>query len=97
LGLGHSAAYLVGALVLGVVLARRVHHALVPRQLPVALGCAVPLAVVGWFVFGALDPSGRIATAVVVAGLCMVGAGAYVLAVRRFWRFPAAPERLVGA
>jgi putative peptidoglycan lipid II flippase len=97
LGIAHSAAYFVGAACLGVVLSRRLGHALVPHQLGLAVACAVPLAVLGWLVVGALDPEGRVATIVAVGAVVLAGGAAYLVAVRRWWRESASPERLVGA
>ena len=96
LGIGHSVAYLVGAVVLGVVLSRRIHHALVPLRLVPAVACAVPLAVLGWLAVRALDPTGRIATAAVLAVVSAAGAAAYLL-VMRHWRAGLDANRLVGA
>jgi putative peptidoglycan lipid II flippase len=86
LGLGHSAAYLVGALVLGVGCARRTGRSIVPVMLPVALGIGGAIAFGAWLVLRAVDPQGRLET---IGWLVVVGAAgtaAYVLAARRWWR-----------
>ena len=41
LGFGHTAAYLVGAIVLGIGCARRTGRSIVPRLLPIAIAIAV--------------------------------------------------------
>jgi putative peptidoglycan lipid II flippase len=84
LGLGHTAAYLLGVAVLGVGLARRTGTSLRPAALGrvLAVGATVGLAV--WAASGALlgdDPS-RLADAAVVAGLGLAGAGAVLVAYR---------------
>jgi putative peptidoglycan lipid II flippase len=96
LGVAHSVAYLVGAVVLGIVVSRRTGHALVPLRLVPALVCSVPLTVIGWFVVEALEPTGRIANAAVLTAVCGVGAAAYTFAMRR-WRAGTRANHLVGA
>ena len=72
LGLGHSVAYLVGAVVLGIGLHRRTGavwpHALIP-----AIVAITPFAVVAWWVGAEVEPQSRVLTALLVAGLSVVG------------------------
>jgi hypothetical protein len=58
--------------------------------------CSVPLAVAGWLVVRAVDPSGRIATAAVLAVVGAAGAAAYLFTMRH-WRTGRGANRLVGA
>jgi putative peptidoglycan lipid II flippase len=97
LGVGHSAAYLLGAIVLGIILSRRTGHALVPRQLVPACACALPLALIGWAVVRELAPQGRVAIIAVVGLVVAVGAVCYVLAMRRWWRPAPVTDGLVKA
>jgi putative peptidoglycan lipid II flippase len=85
LGVGHTVAYSVGAVILGALLVRRLERPLVPRLTAVACACAVPIAVAAWVAMGRIDPAGRLATAAVLVLLVVFGAGAYALAIRR-WR-----------
>ena len=90
LGLGHSAAYFVGVLVLGRGLGRRTGASLVPAALGRTIGVAAVAGVVVWLVGRELtagDPS-RLLDLAVVVGLGLVGAGMIlvgdqVLGVRR--------------
>jgi putative peptidoglycan lipid II flippase len=84
LGLGHSAAYALGVIVLGVGMTRRTGGSLWPAALGrvVALSAAVGLA--AWQVSSvAVDAeSSRLADLVTVAGLGLVGAGVITLGYR---------------
>jgi putative peptidoglycan lipid II flippase len=84
LGLGHSAAYALGVVVLGVGMTRRTGGSLWPAALGrvVALSAAVGLA--AWQVSSvAVDAeSSRLADLVTVAGLGLVGAGVITLGYR---------------
>lgn len=82
IGLGHSGAYLVGAVVLGAGLARRTGHATWPAALVPAAGVAVPVGLVCWWVGAAVEPDSRALTAVLVAGLGLGGAVVYALGIR---------------
>ncbi len=86
LGFGHSAAYLVGAIALGIGCARRTGKSMVPSLLPVSLAIAGVVAGASWIVLRALDPSGRPATVACLALVGAVGTGIYVLAIRHWWR-----------
>jgi putative peptidoglycan lipid II flippase len=95
LGLGHSTAYLIGVIVLGVGCRRRTGRSIVPRELPIAIGIAGVIALAVWSVLRAIDPSGRLATIACLAVVGGLATGAYALAVRRWWRAPALIGRAV--
>jgi putative peptidoglycan lipid II flippase len=82
LGLGHSAAYLVGALVLGFVLRRRVGHGFFPRAFLPALAASAALGGLAWLVEDLVAPSGRVADILVLAAIGLVGLGLYLLMLR---------------
>ncbi|MFM8304317.1 MAG: lipid II flippase MurJ, partial [Actinomycetota bacterium] len=90
LGLGHSVAFVVGALVLGVGLRRRTGRPLWPPTLVPAVAIAVPIGVVCWLVGAAVEPQSRLLTALLVVGLGLGGLGAYVLGLRVVRRRPPA-------
>lgn len=94
LGFGHSAAYLVGAIVLGIGCARRTGRSVMPSLLPISIAIAGVIAFASWLMLRALDPSGRPETVACLALVGGIGTGLYVLAVRRWWRTPdpIAPE-----
>ena len=82
LGAGHSAAYTIGAVALAAGLSRRTSHAIVPRKLlPVAM-LAASLAAAAWAATRAIDPSGRVETAAVLAVVGLLGGGVYSIVVR---------------
>jgi putative peptidoglycan lipid II flippase len=89
IGIGHTTAYTLGAVALAVMLRRRLGHAFVPRRVPVAIGCAVPLGVVAWVVVRVIDPQSRAATIAVLLVLGLAGLAGYVFAVRKW--LPARP------
>jgi putative peptidoglycan lipid II flippase len=76
LGIGHSVAYAVGAVVLGIALGRRTGRRVVPARLPLAVLVATPLGVAVWLAARALDPATRTG-----AILTVVGGGAALFAV----------------
>jgi putative peptidoglycan lipid II flippase len=82
LGIGHSIAYTAGVLVLSVGLSRRTGHAIVPRALPRAVAWSGVIGVAGWWVAYTLDPSGRLANAVLCTVIVAVGGALYLLGVR---------------
>jgi putative peptidoglycan lipid II flippase len=82
LGLGHSVAYAVGALVLWIGLARRTGHLIVPASLGRSIAVTAPLAVGAWALVRVIDPAGRLATALLVVGIVLVGGVIYVAALR---------------
>ncbi len=77
LGLGHSVAYAVGVVVLGVGLARRTGGSLWPAALGRVVGLSVVAGLAVWWAAGALLDGGSswLATLVVVAVLALAGAG----------------------
>jgi putative peptidoglycan lipid II flippase len=87
LGVGHSIAYLVGAVVLGIGLHRRTGsvwpHALIPSIVAIT-----PFAVIAWWVGAEVEPQSRVLTALLVAGLSIAAAGGYVLVLRLLRRQP---------
>jgi putative peptidoglycan lipid II flippase len=82
LGIGHSIAYTAGAVVLSVGLSRRTGHAIVPRAFPRAVALSVVVGAAGWWVASTLDPSGRVANAVMCTVIVLVGGVSYLLGVR---------------
>jgi len=88
LGLGHTAAYAVGALVLWIGLARRTGHLIVPASLGRAIAVTAPLAVGAWALVQLVDPSGRAMTALLVGGIVAVGGVVYVAALRAIGGVP---------
>lgn len=82
LGLGNTTASLLAAVLLGVALRRRLGHRIIPLSV---LRSVVVATIVGfgvWFASQALDPSGRVASAVVVVVLAAVGGGVYLVGLR---------------
>ena len=90
IGLGHTGAYAVGALILGVGLSRRTGRSIAPRGLLPAIGLAAPLGVGMWLAVRAADPSGRLENLAAVVLAVIVGGAAYYVGIRRL---RAAPRR----
>lgn len=88
LGLGHTAAYAVGACVLWFGLARRTGHLVMPASLARAVVVTAPLALGAWAVVRAIDPAGRVATGLLVAGVVAVAGVVYVGALRAIGGVP---------
>jgi putative peptidoglycan lipid II flippase len=82
LGIGHSVAYAVGAIWLGVGLSRRTGHALVSRELPRALALSGVVGAGAWVVMRAIDPHGRVDTLVITAIVGAIATALYVGGVR---------------
>jgi putative peptidoglycan lipid II flippase len=82
LGLGHSAAYLVGALVLGAVLRKRVGHGFFPHAFLPALGVSAALGGAAWLVEHLVGSSGKLVDLLVLAAIGVIGLGLYVLLLR---------------
>jgi hypothetical protein len=78
MGAAHSAAYLVGAVVLGVGLARRTGQPLAPARLPRALAVSIALGAACAAVLHWLDPSGRTANLGLVLVLGAASAAVYL-------------------
>jgi hypothetical protein len=68
--------------VLAVGLSRRTGHAIVPGALPRAVALSVVVGGAGWWVASVLDPSGRVANAVLCTVIVLVGGALYLLGVR---------------
>jgi putative peptidoglycan lipid II flippase len=82
LGIGHSSAYVSGAVVLAVGLSRRTGHAVVPAELVRSVVVAGGVGALAWLLMQTIDPHGRVGTlcaTVVVSGLA---AAVYVGVVR---------------
>jgi putative peptidoglycan lipid II flippase len=82
LGAGNTAAFLVGALVLGVGLARRTGQSLIPPALVRSVLVAAPIGLAAWLVFRAIDPAGRVGNLAMLVVVTAVGGSAYLLGVR---------------
>ncbi|MFN8036087.1 MAG: lipid II flippase MurJ [Acidimicrobiia bacterium] len=94
LGFGHSAAYAVGALVLGVGLTRRLGHRIVPRTSLYVVLVAVVVGAAAWLAIRSIDPTGRVGSALAAATVGAVALGLMTLCLRpvhRVARTPAAP------
>jgi hypothetical protein len=83
MGVAHTAAYLVGACLLGTGLSRRTGERLVPSGTGRAVAAATALGLAGWWALSAIDPGGRAATLGTVAVLVCAGALLYLGLVRR--------------
>ena len=94
LGIGHTTAYVVGVIALGIGCSRRTGRSIVPSLLPIATIVATVIAFAAWIALRALDPQGRFSTAVDLAIVGGIGTGVYALGTRRWWRAPKliAPE-----
>jgi putative peptidoglycan lipid II flippase len=88
LGFGNSIAYAVGAVVLWLGLARRTGQLIVPRSLGRSVLVTVPIALLAWLAFEAIDPSGRVATLGLLVGVTLVGGLAYLLGLRALGGVP---------
>jgi putative peptidoglycan lipid II flippase len=82
LGIGHSTAYLLAAVVLGVGLSRRTGRAVVPEHLARTLAAALGVGALSWLSMRALAPHGRVATLVVTALVGGVAAAIYIAVLR---------------
>ncbi len=82
LGLGHSAAYLVGTLVLGFVLRRRIGHGFFPRAFVPALAVSVVLGGLAWIAEDLVAPTERVANLLVLLAIGVIGIGLYALLLR---------------
>jgi putative peptidoglycan lipid II flippase len=82
LGIGHSVAYVLATVVLGVGLSRRTGRALLPEHVARTLTAALGVGVVSWIAMRAIAPDGRVETLVVTAVVGSLAAAVYVAAVR---------------
>jgi putative peptidoglycan lipid II flippase len=93
MGAAHSLSYLVGAVVLGVGLARRTGQPLAPARLGPALSVSIALGAACAAVLHWVDPTSRTATVVLATALAALCTPVYLLALRptRSTRPSAAP------
>ena len=82
LGFGNTAAYVVGALILGVGLSRRTKQSILSRGLVRATLVAAPIGLVIWLVVRAIEPAGRAGNLAVLVVSTILGGGAYLLGIR---------------
>jgi putative peptidoglycan lipid II flippase len=82
LGIGHSVAYLLAAVALGIGLSRRTGHTLIPRELGRALVVSGGIGAVAWLAMRAISPDGRAATLAVTAVVGGAATVAYVAILR---------------
>ncbi len=88
LGIGNSLAYVLGAVVLWLGLARRTGELIVPRSLGRSVVVAVPVAAAAWGSFELVDPGGRIATILLLVGVTLAGGALYLLGLRALGGVP---------
>lgn len=96
LGIGHTVAYLVGAVVLGILLRRRLAHPFVPTRALVPLLLSVVLGGAVWSIERAVAPQGRGATFLVLALLGLAGGAIYLGILRVTGRRPP-PDSAIAA
>jgi putative peptidoglycan lipid II flippase len=82
LGIGHTIAYTAGTVILSIGLSRRTGHAIVPGALLRAVGLSAVIGVAAWGVVSFVDPSGRVANALLCTVIVVVGGALYLLGVR---------------
>jgi putative peptidoglycan lipid II flippase len=82
LGLGHSAAYFLGTLVLGALLRRRVGQPFFPRAFLPALAVSAALGGIAWWVEKILSPTERVANILVLVAIGLIGGALYALMLR---------------
>jgi putative peptidoglycan lipid II flippase len=97
IGLGHSLAYAIGALVLGYGLFRRTGKSIFPRALPKAVAISAPLGVAAWWIARTVAPSGRLATLGLLVAITLAGAAIYLGAIRLVGGVPERPPHAEGA
>ncbi len=88
LGLGHTAAYAVGSLVLAVGLARRTGQSLFPPALVKSVAVAAPVFLVVWLALQAIEPSGRFGNLVFLVVATGLGGVAYLAGMRALGAVP---------
>ncbi len=82
LGLAHSAAFVVGSLVLTVALRRKVGSWVLPSMLGRALGCSAVAGVVGWVVYEQWQPDHKLSQTVALVTLSALVLAVYVGLIR---------------
>lgn len=88
LGLGHTTAYAVGAVVLGVRLTRHTRQTIVPRALWRPAVVAAPIGLGVWLAARAIDPAGRVENLALVVVAAALAVGAYILGIRALGATP---------
>ncbi len=83
LGAGHSIAYLVGAVALGIGLRGRLGRSIFPRMLPLTVLVSGLLATVAWLVTRRVDPTTRLEAFAWLALLGAAGVAVYATVIRR--------------
>jgi hypothetical protein len=97
LGLGHSVAQALAAVIMWVVLRRRLSQPLFPHAIWRALGLSALLGAGAWLVVDLLSPHGRVPTLAVLAVIGLVGGGAYLAMLRLLpTRVAAGPDGVPG-
>ena len=97
IGIGHSLAYAVGTVLLGIGLHRRGYGPVFPRALPKVLALAVPLGCLAWWVNDVVDPHTRIETLGLLVAITLVGGALYVVGIRLLGGMPERPPHAPGA
>ena len=82
LGIGHTVAYTLGALALGVALRRKLGHAIFPLALPRITLVAGLIAIAAWIAHQYFEPKHRIDALFFLAVTVTIGSGAYFGVVR---------------
>ena len=82
LGIGHTIAYTLGALALGVALRRKLGHAIFPLALPRITLVAGLIAIAAWIAHQYFEPKHRIDALFFLAVAVTIGSGAYFGVVR---------------
>ena len=86
LGIGHTAAYTLGAVVMGIALRRRLGHPIFPSALPRTALIAGVLALAAWLAHQQLQPTERAEALLFLALVGIIGGGLYVSALRAIRR-----------
>jgi hypothetical protein len=83
IGIGHTIAYTLGALVLGAVIRRRLGHAIFPRALLPTTAVAGAYALAAWLLYRELEPLKRVGSLVFVLVVGALAGTAYLVIWRR--------------
>ncbi len=86
LGIGHTVAYTLGAVAMGVALRRRLGHPIFPLALPRTALIAGTLAFAAWIAHQEIEPKARREALLFLAVVGIVGGGLYVTALRAIRR-----------
>ncbi len=82
IGLGHTLAYTIGSLVLGVHLRRRLGEPIFPKALPWTALIAGVVALAAWLIHQELEPHDRVDALSFLVVVGVVGGGLYLVVVR---------------